>query len=565
MLANYKMWNTVPQISRALLDQFKFKGGPITFKDTLKLSTMNGKQLKNSILQWAIQGKLVPQDPNDEPASVLLDKIRKEKERLIKEKKIKRDKNASVIYRGEDNSYYEKILATGEVKCIDEEIPFEVPQGWEWERLGNLFETTSGSTPLSKNPDYYKNGDINWVRTTDLNNSLLDKAEIQITTKACSDYNLTILPQNSVCVAMYGGAGTIGKHSILRFNTTINQSVCAILPNGLCNMNYVHTFIEYQRPYWMDFAAGSRKDPNINQLIIKHCLLPIPPQKEQSRIYEKFSMLNPYIKQYDICQRKLDTINEEIIKLLRKSILQEAIQGKLVPQKTEEGTAQDLLKAITEEKQKLVKEGKLKKSALNDSVIFLDVDNKYYERIDKTTMDISDQIPFDLPYSWQWTRLATIASMRIGKTPPRGEQKYWADGKYNWVAISDMEDGEEIIQTKEKVSEEAANKLFSSISNKGALIMSFKLTVGRTSILGIDAFHNEAIATISPYLDENNNLRNFLLKTLPLIANFGESKDAIKGKTLNSKSLSNLLIPLPPLMEQKRIVDKIELSFKYLK
>ena len=462
-------------------------------------------------------------------------------------------------------SYYEKILATGEVKCIDEEIPFEVPQGWEWERLGNLFETTSGSTPLSKNPDYYKNGDINWVRTTDLNNSLLDKAEIQITTKACSDYNLTILPQNSVCVAMYGGAGTIGKHSILRFNTTINQSVCAILPNGLCNMNYVHTFIEYQRPYWMDFAAGSRKDPNINQLIIKHCLLPIPPQKEQSRIYEKFSMLNPYIKQYDICQRKLDTINEEIIKLLRKSILQEAIQGKLVPQKTEEGTAQDLLKAITEEKQKLVKEGKLKKSALNDSVIFLDVDNKYYERIDKTTMDISDQIPFDLPYSWQWTRLATIASMRIGKTPPRGEQKYWADGKYNWVAISDMEDGEEIIQTKEKVSEEAANKLFSSISNKGALIMSFKLTVGRTSILGIDAFHNEAIATISPYLDENNNLRNFLLKTLPLIANFGESKDAIKGKTLNSKSLSNLLIPLPPLMEQKRIVDKIELSFKYLK
>lgn len=180
-------------------------------------------------------------------------------------------------------------------------------------------------------------------------------------------------------------------------------------------------------------------------------------------------------------------------------------------------------------------------------------------------MDISDQIPFDLPYSWQWTRLATIASMRIGKTPPRGEQKYWADGKYNWVAISDMEDGEEIIQTKEKVSEEAANKLFSSISNKGALIMSFKLTVGRTSILGIDAFHNEAIATISPYLDENNNLRIFLLKTLPLIANFGESKDAIKGKTLNSKSLSNLLIPLPPLMEQKRIVDKIELSFKYLK
>lgn len=128
---------------------------------------MNGKQLKNSILQWAIQGKLVPQDPNDEPASVLLEKIRTEKARLIKEGKIKKDKNESFIFRGDDNSYYEKFIATGEVKCIDEEIPFEIPQGWEWERVGNIFETTSGATPLSRNPDYYKNGNINWVRTTD--------------------------------------------------------------------------------------------------------------------------------------------------------------------------------------------------------------------------------------------------------------------------------------------------------------------------------------------------------------------------------------------------------------
>ena len=195
------------------------------------------------------------------------------------------------------SSYYEKILATGKVKCIDEEIPFEIPQGWEWERIGNLFETTSGSTPLSRNPDYYQNGSINWVRTTDLNNGVLCKTEIQITEKACSDYNLTILPRNSVCIAMYGGAGTIGKHSILQFDTTINQSVCAIKPNGYCNMDYLHTFIEYQRPYWMDFAAGSRKDPNINQLIIKYCLSPIPPQKEQTRIVEKLSLLHPYITQ----------------------------------------------------------------------------------------------------------------------------------------------------------------------------------------------------------------------------------------------------------------------------
>ena len=442
---------------------------------------MNGKQLKNSILQWAIQGKLVPQDPNDEPASVLLERIRAEKARLVKEKKIKKDKNESIIYRGDDNSYYEKFLATGEVKCIDEEIPFEIPNGWQWERIGNIFETTSGSTPLSRNPDYYKNGNINWVRTTDLNNGILNKTEIQITSKAIIDYNLSILPQTSVCVAMYGGAGTIGKHCILHFDTTINQSVCAIQPNGFCNMDYIHTFIEYQRPFWMDFAAGSRKDPNINQLIIKHCLLPIPPQEEQLRIVTKLNQLYPYIYQYGNSQNRLNQINKEIWHSLKKSILQEAIQGKLVSQIAEEGTAQELLEQIRQEKLQLVKEGKLKKSALTDSIIFRGDDNKYYEQVGNENIDITEEIPFDLPENWTWVRFGQYVRMSIGKTPPRGETKYWANGKYPWVSISDMSDYGLVTTTKESVSE-YAKSLFGEISPVGTLIMSFKLTVGRTSL-----------------------------------------------------------------------------------
>ena len=451
-------------------------------------------------------------------------------------------------------SYYEKILATGEVKCIDEEIPFEVPQGWEWERLGNLFETTSGSTPLSKNPDYYKNGDINWVRTTDLNNSLLDKAEIQITTKACSDYNLTILPQNSVCVAMYGGAGTIGKHSILRFNTTINQSVCAILPNGLCNMNYVHTFIEYQRPYWMDFAAGSRKDPNINQLIIKHCLLPIPPQKEQSRIYEKFSMLNPYIKQYDICQRKLDTINEEIIKLLRKSILQEAIQGKLVPQKTEEGTAQDLLKAITEEKQKLVKEGKLKKSALNDSVIFLDVDNKYLEKKGKIEENITDEIPFEIPNTWCWIRLKNLCNITNGFTPLRTEAKFWNNGTVNWFTVEDIhKQGEYIYYTTKKMTAFAVNK--DRIVRVGSVLLCCTASVGQCAMAMVPVTTNQqfnALTIKEEYRSFVNDEYLFLFaKTLEPILH------DLAGRTtfefISVKKVGSILVPIPPIWEQDRI------------
>lgn len=443
---------------------------------------MNGKQLKNSILQWAIQGKLVPQDPNDEPASMLLERIRTEKAKLVKEKKIKKDKNESIIYRGDDNSYYEKFLATGEVKCIDDEIPFEIPKGWEWERIGNIFETTSGSTPLSRNPDYYKNGNINWVRTTDLNNGILNRTEIQITAKATIDYNLSILPQTSVCIAMYGGAGTIGKHCILHFNTTINQSVCAIQPNGFCNMDYIHTFIEYQRPFWMDFAAGSRKDPNINQLIIKHCLLPIPPQEEQRRIVTKLNQLYPYINQYGNSQNRLNQINKEIWHNLKKSILQEAIQGKLVPQIAEEGIAQDLLEQIRQEKQKLVKEGKLKKSALTDSVIYKGDDNKYYEQIDKENKEITEDILFDLPNKWQWCRIGTIFMHNNGKQLNKGNSK----GKLmKYITTSNLYwDGFVLDNLKEMPFEN--NEIDRCMAVKGDLLVCEGGDIGRSCIWNYD-------------------------------------------------------------------------------
>ena len=315
---------------------------------------------------------------------------------------------------------------------------------------------------------------------------------------------------------------------------------------------------------WMDFAAGSRKDPNINQLIIKHCLLPIPPQEEQLRIVTKLNQLYPYIYQYGNSQNRLNQINKEIWHSLKKSILQEAIQGKLVSQIAEEGTAQELLEQIRQEKLQLVKEGKLKKSALTDSIIFRGDDNKYYEQVGNENIDITEEIPFDLPENWTWVRFGQYVRMSIGKTPPRGETKYWANGKYPWVSISDMSDYGLVTTTKESVSE-YAKSLFGEISPVGTLIMSFKLTVGRTSLLNTSAYHNEAIISIYPFVDKNYQARNFLFHILPIISNLGDTKDAIKGKTLNSKSLNNLLLPLPPLNEQGRIVAMIELLFDKLK
>ena len=524
---------------------------------------MNGKQLKNSILQWAIQGKLVPQNPNDEPASVLLEKIRQEKERLIKEKKIKRDKNASIIYRGEDNSYYEKILATGEVKCIDEEIPFEVPKGWEWTRIGNIFNHTSGKQQSSSN----KGGGTpqKFITTSNLywGHFILDNVKVMNFTdeeiKTCSATKGDLL----VCE---GGAG-YGRSAIWNenYNICLQNHIHRLRPyvSGICE--YVYYFI-YLLKESNNLASVGTAMPGLSANRLKGLLLPFPPLSEQRRIVAKLAELLPQIEKYNNVQNKLDELNTTIKDCLKKSILQEAIQGKLVPQIAEEGTAKELLEQIKAEKQRLVKEGKLKKSALNDSVIFKGDDNKYYEQIGENCNDITDEIPFDLPYNWCWCRFSNIVSMTIGKTPARGEQTYWINGKYNWVSISDMVDGGLISTTKEKVSDLAVKEVFSApISEKGSLLMSFKLSIGKTSILDIDAYHNEAIITIRPVIDKEYAMRNYLFKVLPLIANLGESKDAIKGKTLNSKSLSNLLIPLPPLQEQQRIIEQMNRLSKQLR
>ena len=524
---------------------------------------MTGKQLKNSILQWAIQGKLVPQDPNDEPASVLLEKIRQEKERLIKEKKIKRDKNASIIFRGEDNSYYEKFLATGEVKCIDEEIPFEIPQGWEWERWGNL----SFSIQYGYNAPAEDTGDIRMVRISDIQKGNVLWATVPFCRICQNEIDTYLLKKNDILFARTGG--TVGKSFLV--NEVPYPSIYAgyLIRTRYSNMlsaQYMKYFMESEL-YWEQLRNGTiaTAQPNCNGKTLAKMFLPVPPYNEQIRITDKLNHVLEHVRKYGVSQDRLDKLNIQILDLLKKSILQEAVQGKLVPQIAEEGTARELLEQIRQEKQKLVEEGKLKKTALTDSIIFKGEDNRYYEKIDQLCKDITEEIPFEIPENWEWARLSSIVRMTIGKTPPRGEQSYWNNGIYPWVSISDMYEGGITSETKEKVSEYAANNLFSAISPKGSLLMSFKLTVGRTTILGIDAYHNEAIITIFPYLSNDNIMKMYLFKLLPILSTNGDSKDAIKGKTLNSKSLANLLIPLPPLQEQQRIVAQIERLFEQLK
>ena len=468
------------------------------------------------------------------------------------------------------SSYYEKILATGEVKCIDEEIPFEIPKGWEWCRLNDLALYRKGPFGSSLTKSMFVAKSNQSVKVYEQKNAIQKDfrlGDYYISKEKFEAMQSFIVKPNDIIVSC---AGTIGETYLLPLDAPfgiINQALMRVTLFDLSMAEYWQMYFAYMLLNEAQMKGAGSAIKNIPPFeYLKAVLVPVPPLSEQNRLVERYNLLFSLIAKYESEADKLNCLNLNIYDKLKKTILQEAIQGKLVKQIAEEGTAQELLEQIKAEKQKLVKEGKLKKSALNGSVIFRGDDNKYYEQIGANFNDITDEIPFDLPYNWCWCRFSNIVSMTIGKTPARGEQAYWINGKYNWVSISDMVDGGTISTTKEKVSDLAVKEIFSApISEKGSLLMSFKLSIGKTSILDIDAYHNEAIITIRPVIDKEYAMRNYLFKVLPLIANLGESKDAIKGKTLNSKSLANLLIPLPPFQEQQRIIERINLLSKQLR
>ena len=529
---------------------------------------MNGKQLKNSILQWAIQGKLVPQDPNDEPASVLLERIREEKARLVKEKKIKKDKNESIIYRGEDNSYYEKFLATGEVKCIDEEIPFEIPQGWEWCRLGEIstYAQTKRKINASKADsklwgldleDIEKGGRLLNIRTVGERKPIGDKTIFNrgdILYSKLRPYLLKILvaPEGGICTP-----------EIIPF--TCYGDICR---------DYIVSFLK--SPYVDDYINSVTfgvKMPRVSTETMTSLLVPLPPISEQFRIAKKTKVLMPYIDGYGKTQEKLNKLNEELSDSIRKSILQEAIQGKLVSQQPEEGTAEELLTEIRKEKELLVKEGKLKKSALNDSAIFKGDDNKYYEQIGTEVIDITDEIPFEIPKNWIWTRLKNFCSVCTGATFKKEEMesehcgiRVLRGGNIKPFQLCAKPDDIFIPQSKVKEDillkhNDIVTPAVTSLENIGKMAR-VELDMPHTTVGGF-------VFIIRP-LDGGELLSKYLLAFMssPSAIDFMKSITNKSGQAfynIGKERLVTALVPIPPLAEQERIVSKIEKLFEQLR
>ena len=521
---------------------------------------MNTKQLRQKILDLAIKGKLVPQDPNDEPASKLLERIREEKEQLIKEGKLKRDKNESYIFVGDDKLHYEK-FADGSVVCIEDEIPFEIPDSWAWERLDNICRLLTDGT--HQTPTYTDMGHIflssknvttnkiNWDDVMYIPNELHEKL-----------YNRLAPELNDILLAKNG---TIGKAALvdrnIEFDVYVTLAVIRLFKNYI-SPQYIHKIIESK--YIQDFFKGEQKGigvPNLHLENIRKTLVPLPPQSEQKRISETVEILLELVDSIE--SDKIDLSN--LIKQTKAKILDLAIKGKLVPQDPNDEPADKLLEKIREEKEKLIKEGKLKRDK-NETYIFKNSDdNSYYEQIDGETICIDDDLPFEIPDSWRWTKFANICEIARGGSP-RPIEAYLtnAENGINWIKIGDTEKGGKYIySTKEKIKPEGISK--SRYVKAGDFLLTNSMSFGRPYILKTDGcIHDGWLVINDDFKVFDQNFLYYLLSSNVMYQLLSIAAQGSTVKNLKSDTVKNVIIPIPPKREQSQIASRIASIFSQL-
>ena len=461
------------------------------------------------------------------------------------------------------SSYYEKFLATGEVKCIDEEIPFEIPQGWKWTRIGNIFNHTSGKQQSSSN----KSGGTpqKFITTSNLywGYFVLDSVKVMNFTeeeiKSCSATKGDLL----VCE---GGAG-YGRSAIWNedYDICLQNHIHRLRPlvDGTCE--YVYYFIHLQKESNSLVSIGTAM-PCLSANRLKSLLIPLPPLAEQNRITNKLKDVFPIIEKYDKAQERHNLLNSSLNDVIRKSILQEAIQGKLVSQDPSDEPASMLLQRIRDEKQRLVKEGKLKQKDVVDSTIFRGDDNKYYEQVGKQSIDITEEIPFEINPSWQWIRLSCVADIYTGNSISESEKKTrFTDvvGRY-YIGTKDVGFDNIVSYNNGVAIPKQYEHGFRIAPNHSILMCIEGGSAGRKiAILNQDVCFGNKLCCFSPFI----NIGKFIyyyLQSQSFIDMFNAHKTGIIGGVSIAK-VKEILIPLPPIQEQQRIVAQIEKLFEQLK
>jgi len=463
------------------------------------------------------------------------------------------------------SSYYEKILATGEVKCIDEEVPFEIPKGWEWCRLNDLALYRKGPFGSSLTKSMFVAKSNQSVKVYEQKNAIQKDfrlGDYYISKEKFEAMQSFIVKPNDIIVSC---AGTIGETYLLPLDAPIgiiNQALMRVTLFDLSMAEYWQMYFAYMLLNEAQMKGAGSAIKNIPPFeYLKAVLVPVPPLSEQTRLVERYNLLLSLIAKYESEADKLNCLNLNIYDKLKKTVLQEAIQGKLVQQIAEEGTAQELLEQIKTEKQNLVKEGKLKKSALNDSVIFRGGDSRYYEKIGKKCVDITEEIPFEIPNSWTWARMGGIGDWGAGSTPQRTNQNYYG-GNILWLKTGELNNGI-VYDTEEKITQKAFQDCSLRMNKIGdVLIAMYGATIGKLAIVGKELTTNQACCGCTPYIVFNWYLFYFLMASRDMFIKKGEGG---AQPNISRVKLVEHLIPLPPLREQKRIVQKIEQLMKLLK
>ena len=456
------------------------------------------------------------------------------------------------------SSYYEKILATGEVKCIDEEVPFEIPTSWSWARLASI--TSILGDGIHGTPEYDVTGTVYFINGNNLSNGSIEiKADTKKVSEQEAEKHKRLLNSTTVLVSINGTLGNVAFYN--GENVILGKSACYFNLMGNIDKQYIKHILEteYFTEYAKNVATGSTIK-NVPLAGMRNFLIPVPPITEQHRIILGMVRLAHSIVRYNDAQTKLDLLNNVLNEKLKKSVLQEAIQGKLVPQLAEEGTAQELLEQIKTEKQKLVKEGKLKKSALASSVIFRGDDNKYYTIDKKEKICIDDEMPFDIPDTWQWCRLGTLFSHCTGKALNASNLK---GSLMTYITTSNLYwDRFELDNLKRmRFTDEEIEKCTATL---GDLLVCEGGDIGRAAI-----WNYPYDIRIQNHIHKLRAYKLLCTKFFFWVFYFYKATGQIGGKGigiqgLSSKALDNILIPLPPLKEQQRIVAQIEKLFEQL-
>ena len=472
---------------------------------------MTPQELKTSILQRALQGKIVEQDSSEGYGCAEIEKMTQHKKRLLKSKQIKREKDLPII--------------------SDEDKPYDVPGSWAWERVGNVGSWSAGATPSRTNPEYYS-GNVPWLKTGDLNDGYVSEVPEYISELALQKTSVRLNPAGSVLMAMYGA--TIGKLGILEVPMTTNQACCACIPfDGLYN-KYLFYFLMGNRKNFIKMGEGGAQ-PNISKDKIVNYPIAIPPFAEQQRIVAKIDELLPLIDRYEQAWSRLEDFNKRFPGDMQKSILQLAIQGKLVEQRPEEGTGEELFQHIQAEKQRLIKAGKIKK--------------------EKPLPEITeDEIPFDIPDTWKWVKLKDLGITQTGNTPSKAHPEYFGSD-IPFVSPGDIQNG---ILYYENQALSLLGKEVGRVCNKGSILqVCIGGSIGKAAITDREVTFNQQINAISPILVDSHYLFA-VMQSQYFIATMKAQAGGTATPIINRGLWDALLIPVPPLAEQKRIVAKLE-------